>query len=623
MRTSEELYLIGLHLEQYRHATFRPEDYYREALRRDPGDARCNQALGLLFLRRGDPRAGEAHLRRAVERLTARNPNPSDGAPFLFLGLALEMQERESEAADAYHKAAWNGGTRAAAHAALSRLAMRRGDFRAALESTGESLDANPRDPSIRTIRAMALRKLGLKEEAFAELGAVLDEDPLSHTALHERAVILAADGGAGPAVRERHVPSIGDPVHAALETASDYISCGLYEEAASLLEGSAAPVEGPFASARGLADDPLVCYMLAWRRERLGDRDSALRWIRRADSLPPAAMFVNQLEAWDRSRAADPGFPTVRRNIALATFNKLRDPSRARAELEKAFSLDASDARVLLELDQLRGRRGVGPAERRRLLEEHLEVVQRRDDLTVEWITLLNLCGEHARALELLCGRKFHPWEGGEGRVTRQYVTALLGLARDSLQAGDPEKAAAFARRAMTYPANLGEGKLAGASESDIFYYLGCALQEGRDSAGARDAFEKAAVGEADPGIPLFYNDQPADMIFFQGLALARLERAELARGRFNRLTDWGERRRGDRVSIDYFAVSLPDMLIFEDDLTRRNRIFCTYIMGLGALGRADLTGAAALLREVLAADPAHAGAREILRDIERGWRF
>ncbi len=40
--SADELYLTGAHLEQYRHATRSPEPYWREALRRDPGDARCN-----------------------------------------------------------------------------------------------------------------------------------------------------------------------------------------------------------------------------------------------------------------------------------------------------------------------------------------------------------------------------------------------------------------------------------------------------------------------------------------------------------------------------------------------------------------------------------------------------
>lgn len=49
----EQLFLTGLHLEQYRHATYDPMDYYREALRRDEGDVRCNNAVGLLLLRKG------------------------------------------------------------------------------------------------------------------------------------------------------------------------------------------------------------------------------------------------------------------------------------------------------------------------------------------------------------------------------------------------------------------------------------------------------------------------------------------------------------------------------------------------------------------------------------------
>src|SRR5260370_18430555 len=51
--TIEELYLTGLHLEQYRHATRFPEPYWEEGLRRDAHDPRCTNPMGLLCLRRG------------------------------------------------------------------------------------------------------------------------------------------------------------------------------------------------------------------------------------------------------------------------------------------------------------------------------------------------------------------------------------------------------------------------------------------------------------------------------------------------------------------------------------------------------------------------------------------
>ena len=53
LKSTEELYLGGLHLEQYRHATYAPEDYYLEGLKRDPSDLRLNNAYGLLLFRRG------------------------------------------------------------------------------------------------------------------------------------------------------------------------------------------------------------------------------------------------------------------------------------------------------------------------------------------------------------------------------------------------------------------------------------------------------------------------------------------------------------------------------------------------------------------------------------------
>src|ERR1035438_8610755 len=65
--SNDELYLIGLHLEQYRHATRNPEPYWREAIRRDPEDSRANCALGRWHLRRGELALAERLLRTSIE----------------------------------------------------------------------------------------------------------------------------------------------------------------------------------------------------------------------------------------------------------------------------------------------------------------------------------------------------------------------------------------------------------------------------------------------------------------------------------------------------------------------------------------------------------------------------
>ena len=65
-KTVDQLYLTGLHLEQYRHATWSALDYYEEALRRDPLDVRCNNQMGLWYLRRGRFDKAEGYLHTAV-----------------------------------------------------------------------------------------------------------------------------------------------------------------------------------------------------------------------------------------------------------------------------------------------------------------------------------------------------------------------------------------------------------------------------------------------------------------------------------------------------------------------------------------------------------------------------
>jgi tetratricopeptide (TPR) repeat protein len=125
-----------------------------------------------------------------------------------------------------------------------------------------------------------------------------------------------------------------------------------------------------------------------------------------------------------------------------------------------------------------------------------------------------------------------------------------------------------------------------------------------------ARAFFERAATGLDEPRSAMYYNDQPPDMIYYRGLALARLGRTGEARELFERLLDYGRSHLDDAVTFDYFAVSLPDFLVFDDDLTHRNRTHCHYMMGLGHLGAGEVERAGAELQEVLRLDMNHLGA-------------
>lgn len=113
-----------------------------------------------------------------------------------------------------------------------------------------------------------------------------------------------------------------------------------------------------------------------------------------------------------------------------------------------------------------------------------------------------------------------------------------------------------------------------------------------------------------------MYYNDQPPEMIYYQGTALLKMGRTKEAAGRFNKLIEYGEKHIFDQVRIDYFAVSLPDLQIFDQDLNLRNRIHCLFMMGLGKLGLGKQEEALACFKEILEEDKNHQGAIELMQE-------
>jgi len=74
--------------------------------------------------------------------------------------------------------------------------------------------------------------------------------------------------------------------------------------------------------------------------------------------------------------------------------------------------------------------------------------------------------------------------------------------------------------------------------------------------------------------------------MIYYQGLARRSLGQEDEAECIFQKLVEYGRNHWHDEVQMDYFAVSLPDFLVFEQDLDLRNKIHCHYMMALGYSG-------------------------------------
>jgi tetratricopeptide (TPR) repeat protein len=179
--------------------------------------------------------------------------------------------------------------------------------------------------------------------------------------------------------------------------------------------------------------------------------------------------------------------------------------------------------------------------------------------------------------------------------------------MARKKLAEQDASGARELLEQALSAPQSLGEGHLEGTKDNDLHYWLGEALEQLGEEEAAKEQYSLSLIGNNEPAGMMYYYDQPADMILYQGLAWMKMGKVREANACFYKLIDYGERHLRDHVRIDYFAVSLPDFLIFEDDLNVRNEAHCYYLMGLGKLGLGKKGEAAEYLAEVLRRDPGH----------------
>ncbi|HLJ75888.1 MAG TPA: DUF5107 domain-containing protein [Acidobacteriaceae bacterium] len=621
---NDELFLIGLHLEQYRHPTRSPEPYWQEAIRRDPGDSRAHHALGRSHLRRGELALAEQHLRASIQRLTERNPNPADGEPHYNLGQTLVLLGRENEAYEAYYKSAWNAAWRGPAFHRLAELDCVRENWAAALDHIDRSLNAGADNLNARNLKTIILRRLGREREARELLNATCALDPLD--------------------IFSRFLASGSPPIdhQQRLDLIFDLLRAGLAEEALTL-------ACAPFSDHAGGAV-PMLLYARAHILRRLGRAQESAATMQQAAAADPAYVFPSRLEemllleeaihfnsydsyahyylgnllydrrrhrdaiaAWERATQLAPDLPVLWRNLGIAYYNVMHDLPRSQTAFEQARRLAPHDARILYEQDQLARRAGTRVADRLANLEAHRDLVDQRDDLSLELATLCNNMSQPDRALDILLARQFQPWEGGEGLVLAQYVRANILLGQRALAAGKQAEALRCFEAAQNPPESIGEAPHLLANRSIIDYWLGIAWTQAGKAAKAAGHWERAARTHGDfQGMQL---TTISDMTFWSAMALDRLGRREEARALLGQIRDYAADLEQQTPKIDYFATSLPAMLLFDEDLKLRQTITARFLQAQALLGLEQRENSLDLLQQVLRLDQSHAGAIDLMQ--------
>jgi tetratricopeptide (TPR) repeat protein len=581
--SNDELYFTGQYLEQYRHATRMPDPYWEEVLERDPLDVRANIALGIVRENAHLSVQAEGHYRAALDRLLDRVPNPSDGEAHYRLGLVLIRQNKDDEAVEYLSKAQWNSAWFLPASYALGKLYARKNRWHESETVLRAVVSRDPAHLQGTCLLALALRQGGANDEATELLITQFGRDPLDQWTRDLLSLPLTVDA-----------PTV-------LDIALEYASVGLFGDALRLLE--IALTLAPATPNGQVNVAPLALYHRARVLAEIGeDPGEALQEARTADARHCLPSRLDDIDALEHARRIDPQDSTAasllgswhysrgnyelaiemwtcalvspldsesaaiaHRNLGIAMYNIRRDRVAALEHFESARRFAPDDSKLLFEYEQLCLRSEVSRVERLALLESRSDLVATRDDLTIAFVNLLVDSDEADRAESILRSRVFQPWEGGEGQVLAAWDAVKIVQFHAALERGDGQAARQHLAEATNYPESLGEGRHPLVNRAQLQWLVGLSEKTlGHDEL-AKAAWEEAAAYSGDfVGMSA---QQFSDQTYWSVRALVSLGRLKEAEKLTSQLAAYASELASTPAHLDFFATSLPSLLLFHDD--------------------------------------------------------
>lgn len=461
LKTAQELYLAGIHVDQYRDPAARPDAYWKESLRRDPEYVPALTAMAEYELNHLRFHSALSYAQRAWKKVTFRNFHPEGGQLPYIMGRILEALGRDDEGWEWYMQSAWQQDSRGRALTRASMIEGRRGNMAAMGDLAAKALQEHTRNETASML--LALSQKDHPECMRKTLESILAQDPLNSTC---RFLLT----GPVPGFYE----GLGaDPCQTALDIAEDLEACGARHLAVELLRHLPEPCAQTEYVRWYLSEDPDA--LINARRLGTGiaypSRLLEYRAMQAAAEKAPADDVVrgllacllyhhgNHAEAeslWEQASSVAPDQYIHLRNMAVARYSHLNRREEALPLLDSALKLRPGDGQLIWEKAWVMFHTHRQPAEIVAFLRG---VASSREDIMLELCQALNLSGQYQEALQVLKRDRFTPCEGGEHAVAEQYMFAQHALGRRALSEGRPEVALEHFRLAQTLPDNLGAG--------------------------------------------------------------------------------------------------------------------------------------------------------------------
>jgi len=222
-------------------------------------------------------------------------------------------------------------------------------------------------------------------------------------------------------------------------------------------------------------------------------------------------------------------------------------------------------------------------PTERLAVYEDFPDLLKERDDCYLDKLTLVSQTGDFEGAIEMARIKRFHIYEGGEGKLTKQHAWMHVLYGKELMEEGNVDKAETIFRNGINMPASYGEAKTFFNQEAHIFYFLGTLFEKENKNDEALEAFREASV----------YKAAVSEISLFRALALMKLGQTEEADSVLDEMLSVAENFIVNKDLRTYYGVGSPSPMPFEYDIEKNNLTDGYILKAYALLGQGKTTEA------------------------------
>lgn len=481
MNDADELYLAGVHTEQYRDPAVLPDCYWKEALKRNVKHIPSLISMAKYELSRYCVAEAESYIQRAIEALTIFNERAQSGESYYTYGRILEAKGDYKKAYDYYYKAYWAADSVAKAMTRIAVLDIRNNNYKDAVCHAENALDYG-RNNNL-ALACLIIAKKELNEDVEMLIKKQLHKDRLDYFA---RFLCKKEDF---------YDLMDSDPLQTCLDIVEDLSVMGRYKDIVDLLEG--------LERKRPECHRKMLYYAIGYYKSLLGENPD--KYYNLADNAEVGPCFPVRFEEMtilkhvvDTTNAPDAKlllgcllynklkyteaaalwedckqYSMAKRNLAVAYFSHLNKAEEALMLMKEVLEEKPGDEWLLYEMLILMNKMNISSKEKIKLAEKY-EIS--RDDVLIEVAKAYNQSFEPKKALDVLINHVFVPAEGGEETLAKQYMFAHLLMGKEEITLGNIEKALTLFKNGQK---SLGSYVWNEVLSVPLKYYEACCLEK------------------------------------------------------------------------------------------------------------------------------------------------